>query len=98
MTEKYDKSLDMVWIFSNKHCRHYRLCDPAEGLSVEQARDIANQMLSLFESEAERLKAANSGAASVPRPSDDPGNPGHSSHVRRSQQSVPRRPEAGARA
>ncbi|WP_154665092.1 hypothetical protein [Leisingera daeponensis] len=88
MNEKHDKSLDMVWIHANKHCVSYRLCDPAAGLSIEQMRHVSSLMLDLFEREAEKMKAAKKERASVPGPSGDPGNPAHSSPVRRFQQSV----------
>ncbi len=88
MTEKHNKSLDMVWIQANRHCLRHRLCDPADGLSIEQVRIIASLMLDLFEREAEKLKAAKNGKVSVPGPSGDPGNPAQSNPVRRSRKPV----------
>jgi len=88
MIEKHNKSLDMVWIHANKHCCLHRLCDPAAGLSIEQARHIASLMLDLFEREAEKLKTPKNGQVSVPGSSGDPGNPAQSNLVNRSQQPI----------
>lgn len=88
MMEKHNKSLDMVWIHANKHCLRHRLCDPADGLSIDRVRMIACLMLDLFEREAEKLKADKMGESVLPGSSGNPGNPAHSGPITRIQQSV----------
>ncbi len=87
MNEKLGKSLDMVWIQANRHCVRHRLCDPADGLSLEQVRSIASSMLDFFENEAEDQRERNKGVEQVlPGSSGNPGNSALRSRLRPSEQ------------
>lgn len=83
MNDNFLKSLDILWAQANLHCRFHRLCEPANGLSLDQVRWLASLMLDLFETEAERLRAYNDASKTKsPGSYNDPGNSEAGAHVR----------------
>lgn len=51
MEKRLNRALDRIWMAASRHCQRYRLSDPARERSIEELRELARQMIEIFEAD-----------------------------------------------